>query len=189
MGASMQPVSISCWGDSITYYGYPQVMEAMMPGSTVRNYGVAGENCAQIAARMVAATDRYADIHVFWVGVNDGWNQSNIMNALADMVAVLPHSNYLVLMPVTGENSYAPPAPPHMANLKSAIQSAYPSHFFDIREYLMTRGDGSVEDLADIAADTVPSSLRLDDIHPLPHCIKITAEIVFKTLCDLNFIR
>lgn len=184
----MQPVSISCWGDSITYYGYPQIMQDMMPGSTVRNYGVPGEGSSQIAARMVAATDRYDDIHVFWVGVNDAYHQTTIMNALASMVAVLPHSNYLILMPVTGEGSYAPPTPPHMANLKAAIQSAYPNNFYDIREYLMTRGNGSADDLADIAADTVPSSLRLDTVHPLNHCVKITAEIVFQKLCDFNFI-
>jgi lysophospholipase L1-like esterase len=183
------PNSISCWGDSITYYGYPAYLQDLMPGSTVSNDGVAGEGSSQIAARMVAATSRYSDVHVFWIGVNDSWSQSNILNALASMVAVLPHSRYLILMPVTGESNYAPPAAPHMANLKSAIEAAYPNNFFDIRGYLLTRGNGGAEDNADISADTVPSSLRVDNIHPKTHMSRICAEHVFLWLSSNQFIR
>lgn len=183
------PISISCWGDSITYYGYPAFLQDLMPDSTCYNYGVPGEGSAAIASRMVAATARYGDIHIFWVGVNDAWHQATIMAALEDMVAVLSHSRYLILMTVTGEGGYAPPAAPHMADLKAAIEALYPDNFFDIRSYLMSRGNGSVEDNADIAADTVPSSLRVDAIHPKTHMSRICAEQVFLWLSANQFIR
>lgn len=177
--------NISCWGDSITYYGYPQVLQSLLPEITVTNFGVAGEHSWEIADRMIAATDRYQDKHVFWVGVNEGWYQPTIMDSLARMVAVLDHSCFLVLMPVTGSGANAPPAPPHMADLKSAIQSAYPDNFFDMREYLYDYANPQVaQDAIDVANDTVPGSLRTDVIHPKPFTCSIIAERVFKWFAD-----
>lgn len=156
------------------------MVQTILPAITVNNYGVPGENSAQIAARMVAATSHYGDMHVFMIGVNDGWNQTAIMNGLASMVGVLDHDGYLVLMPPTGSLGYAPPAPPHMADLKAAMEGAYPDNFFDMRTYQMGYANPQIpQDAIDVANDTVPGSLRIDGIHPTQFACHLMAEAVY----------
>jgi hypothetical protein len=72
----------------------------------------------------------------------------------------------------------------------AALASAYPSNYLDIRRHLIDNGLGeegitpTAQDTADIAADTVPTSLRFDNTHPNAAGIKVIARKVAQTILD-----
>jgi lysophospholipase L1-like esterase len=167
--------TVGAWGDSITAAtAFTADLSADLGGRTVYNEGVGGNTSTQIAARLVPATASHNWTTIIWAGFNDYTNPSQVEANIASMVASLgSNQHYLVLAVLTGSNELSgSDGYNDVVAINGVLATTYPSHFFDIREYLVQHGlsDAGItpmtQDLTDIANDTVPSSLRVDQIHP-----------------------
>jgi lysophospholipase L1-like esterase len=133
------------------------------------NLGVSGETSTEIKDRFVSQLDVYKSRPAtFWAGRNNITDPTTIKADIATMVAGQVNSNYLVLaicpnssqQESLGQANYA-----RLVTLNSDLATTYGAKFFDVKAYLQGFGNGSAQDLADIAADLVPSSLRADSMH------------------------
>ena len=175
-----QQKPVACWGDSLTHgnqdltgVSYPGVLQQLV-GVSVYNGGVDGQTSAQIAARMLAATDKYGDTDVFWAGRNDYKQpfdpESEILSNIASMVNALTSSpkRFLVLSvpnaegiwEIKGYKSYN-----RIISLNNALAAAYPNDYLDIRSYLVSQYDPTDPlDVFDHENDVPPASLRAHDL-------------------------
>ena len=162
--------ALNCWGDSMTAGNlgdaWPLYLRAQA-GIYSENKGAGGQTSAQIRTRFVAETGRRREwINVFWMGTNDdpavntwGPTLANIAACVADLEG---DQRYLVLGVTVGVGAVDPA---YVDDLDTTLSGLYGDRFVDIRAYLQSYNDGSVDDLADIAVGLVPRSLRSDTIH------------------------
>jgi len=172
--------NITCWGDSITENtagangtSYPNVLKALYPSVGVKNKGVAGNTTAQVVTRFNADTGSWGDITVILTGYNYFQNKSLIMSGLASMVASLgANTKYLILTIPTGTNDIAGTATYiSQMDTNNTILATYPNNSYDMRSYLVSQYNPSIpQDVIDHGNDIIPSSLRLDFIHPNAAC-------------------
>ena len=159
-----------CWGDSMTAGDlnntWPLYLRTVSDIYT-ENQGGGGQTSTQIRTRFVAENSRKREwINILWMGTNDDpavntWTPTlaNIAACVADLEG---DQRYLVLGVTVGKGA-VPPA--YVDDLDVTLAGLYGNRFVDIRAYLQSYNDGSVDDLADIAAGLVPRSLRSDTIH------------------------
>lgn len=114
---------------------------------------------------LVDAPDR-AYPAIIWCGRNNFNDPTTVKADIAAMVASLPHTNYLVLgLPNASDEPSGSGAWTLITQLNADLAATYGSKFWDVRAYLLTQGNGSAQDNADIANDIPPSSLRTDSVH------------------------
>ena len=171
---------VACWGDSLTQgnqdltgVSYPSVLPQLL-GVPVYNGGVDGQTSAQIAARMLAATNMYGDTDVFWAGRNDYKQpydpESQILSNIASMVNALTSSpkKYLVLSVPNSDGIWelkGTQAYNRIMALNGALAAAYPHHYLDIRSYLVSQYDPTQPlDVFDHENDVWPASLRVHNL-------------------------
>lgn len=171
------------WGDSLTrnsnfpYASMPNEasskIAAEYPGHACFNKGGPGQTSDQIMARITAdAGVSMNAIQVFWLGRNDaswaidpGTVMPNVASAVAAITSDVPR--YVVLSVINGNYStefVGQPKHTLLIALNSALATEYAGNYIDIRQALIDAGD-PVADAVDIANDTVPGSLRSDNIH------------------------
>lgn len=169
--------AIQAWGDSMTAgsgtgvtTGWPVRLQDSIK-MVVENKGAGGETSAQITTRFVADTSNKDQwINTFWMGTNDGYigDQpawvSGVLANIATCVSGLKGSKRYLVLGVTRYDGGAVPKSA-LDTLDSQLISIYAEKFVDVRGYLQSRNDGSVNDLADISAGLVPRSLRSDFVH------------------------
>jgi len=180
--------NISCWGDSLTDIGYPMVLQ-VSSGCPTYNGGVGGETSTQIKSRMIADSARYGDIAVIWAGRNNYDAPVTVMSDIADMVAALTTSNYIVLSVLNSSTEIAGSAG-YLAveSLNSSLSSVYNTKFLDIRSILVDSYNPEVpQDVTDHGNDIVPSSLRYDTLHINKAGIEIVAEVIEDKLISLGY--
>lgn len=174
----------ACWGDSLTAYvqvpssNYPTQL-ATLSGREAFMGGVSGENSTQIKSRFLAASDGLRSrIQVFWVGYNNGvldnWEPATVLDDLAEMIdAIVPYrKRFLVMSVINGSGSgIGTTNYNRIIALNTALASAYPNNYLDIRADIIANGlsfnsiSPTTQDLADIAQDVPPNSLRIDFLH------------------------
>jgi hypothetical protein len=113
---------------------------------------------------------REAWINVFWIGTNNaGYEPDRVLSDAQAAVSFLrkPAKRFVVMSVLNnsastiGTDVYL-----KITNLNEQLKATYPENFIDIRRYLISQYDpSSAQDLADVANDVVPSSLRSDTIH------------------------
>ncbi|MBE7731994.1 hypothetical protein [Devosia faecipullorum] len=120
-----------------------------------------------------------------WSGRNNFVNPASVKTDIAAMVAHLGHSRYLVGSICNGnyESEFAGGANyATLMQLNADLASLYGSRYVDIRSALIAAAD-PVADAIWITRDTVPASLRTDNIHLNPAGNAIVArEMVAATL-------
>lgn len=143
----------------------------------------AGATITVPAGAMIVANegqDKRADTAVIWVGVNDQQNldPNHVANVVTSVDAMVAYMNtdtkdYIILAPTTGSDLSARA---RTIRISLALQKKYPTKFYDIRRFIIDKGlalcglSPTSQDLTDIANDTVPTSLRVDNIHLTPAC-------------------
>lgn len=177
--ASLVPLqTIFSYGDSITLSvgassnqnAWPSVLQTMSGYGTWRE-GVSGAFSVDIKNRILAEpASQLAQPTTILAGYNDATNgvsSTTIENNIALSVAGLKTNHYLILGIPTGSNTPSTtPAYTVIVSVNSFLANTYGNNFLDIRQYLMTKGNGSAQDNSDIFGGLVPSSLRADYIHP-----------------------
>lgn len=134
--------AICGWGDSLMSQGQdssislPQTVQVMMPGVTVINQGVGGQNSGQILGRVQDAdNDQYLNwVTLIQAGSND-INQdippATVEANIASMVAELGHDRYLVLSPLTNI-TWSQTRLDNAATLRANLAATYGSRYVDI---------------------------------------------------------
>lgn len=136
------------------------------------------------------------DVAVYWIGRNDteANGAKDVESALTKMLRYSTNSRYVVLSVTNGfgegrgTQKYAT-----ISATNSMLSQKSGNHYLDVRRYLIDRGlaDAGVtptsQDLADIAADTVPSSLRRGKVHLTATAYRLVAEQVAKKLSALGY--
>jgi hypothetical protein len=167
--SSPQSSNIAMWGDSLT----PSValnLQLLVPDRTVFNGGFLGQTSTVITAQQVADTTMTGWISVFWEGHNNITAPETIKADIAAAIAHLASGNrhFIVLSLLNnawtaqrGTEAYA-----RVMQLNADLQALYPDNYLDVRSWLIAHYDpNNSQDVADLANDVPPSSLRYDDIH------------------------
>lgn len=177
---------IRCFGDSltagvigissITPDNYPQRLSELS-GRVCVNAGISSETSTQIKTRLLAEKFFNRGTSVLWVGRNNITQQSIIMSDLAEMVAAQTTNQFLILSVINGDypterkNAANHTGYDQIIAINAAIAAAYPNNYFDIRSWLIANGLAALgitptaQDIIDLADDTVPSSLRSNEVH------------------------
>lgn len=114
-----------------------------------------------------------AAIQTLWGGRNDPAT-SRVLANTASMVEYLHDpKRFLVFGILTSASEYSGTSGYNTVTAaNNALATAYPDNYFDMRRYLIDYGldqlglTPTAQDLADIAGDTVPLTLRADSVHP-----------------------
>lgn len=167
----------ACWGDSetfgtgSTFGGYPYALSALV-AMPFYNGGVGGETSTQIRTRMIADTARYSNTTCIWAGRNNYTDGATVQADIAAMVAALGHDRYLVfgilnsVTEISGTVAHG-----QIVALNAALATTYGARFVDMRDYIINDAlavmgiTPTPTDLANIANDVPPDSLRSDTIH------------------------
>lgn len=195
LGATLQEVernghivSISIWnqgknihglGDSFlaasTYavslpYTIPQWLPSKLYKPAVWTFdGVGSTDLTQQATRFDSTPQYYGDVLI----IVDGAISSTFAQAQAAIDSMVAHltgtKQWLYLQPgldaiathEIGTSYYNT-----WLSVQSAIKAAYPNNYVDTLAIMQSHGDGSANDISDIANGWWPRSLRFDSIHP-----------------------
>lgn len=175
--------AISIWGDSYAVgsgangmpktWGYQLQGAFPPPGRPRKAKGVGGSTVAQMRDRLLAENAAYRSaLTIFWDKRNTSESAETWLAGMGEAIAALGHQRFVILSPVTatgegiGSDYYAV-----VQAINSALLTAYPDNFIDIRSYLVGQAiyDAGItpteDDLADMSADTIPRSLLADAVH------------------------
>jgi len=119
-----------------------------------------------------AARTHRDDITVIWAGRNNVNNLVSWTQKIVDNLVGSP-KRYLVLGVLTGGGEAAGNAAyDNVVAANTALATAFGVNYFDMRRHLIDNGlaqagiTATTQDTADKNSDTVPTSLRVDQIHP-----------------------
>lgn len=105
-----------------------------------------------------------------WTSGGIGAPAGGVVATIAQMVARLGHSRYLVLSLFNAENPLFYKGQPLyniIQFINNQLATTYGVRYFDAREYLVQNYNPSLpQDVTDFANDVVPTSLRHDSAHP-----------------------
>jgi lysophospholipase L1-like esterase len=150
---------------------------------------VGGETSTQIKTRMLADTQgRNSWVNLFWLGRNNAASPATVKADIAACVANLYAGNdrYLVLGVLTSTADTAQQIA-DIGTLNADLAEMYGSRYLDVLAYLQSKGDGSANDIADVAAGYTPRSLRVDALHLNPAGYQHVADCVAAKLATLGY--
>ena len=135
--------------------------------------------------------------HVIWSGTNDigfGDADARITPMVQAMIDSLGHNRWVILPPLnrTGQADFQEGGVwwTEVFTIESRLANIAKSNFVNIRRMLIDQGltraaiSATGTDTADIAADTVPTSLKADFIHQNAAGNAVVAEIVAEQLLE-----
>lgn len=132
-----------------------------------------------------------AAIATFWGGKNGGATLVDTRTMVADL---LDPARFLVFSILTsGSEPSGSSGHTAILAINATLAAEWPDNYFDMRGHLIANGlteEGitpTTQDLADIAGDTVPSSLRADDTHPNAAGQRVIARKVANLLVDKDW--
>lgn len=194
MNADMQ---VRAWGNSMVAGSGTAIHSnwvlrfQRMAGIDIENKGNGGETSAQIKVRFDADTsDKDKWINLFWMGENDAIYSGSApteANIAACVAGLTGRQRYLVFGCTRAEGSSNTAA--MLDAIEANLRATYGTRFLDVRGYLMSKHDGTANDLADIADGLVPRSLRSDIIHLNDKGYQHVAELVNAKLRNLGWIN
>jgi lysophospholipase L1-like esterase len=158
---------LALWGDSLTFQVAPYL--SALAGFQAINGGVGGETSTQIKARFMAAPGLHGYPTIIWAGRNNFWERAIVKADIAEMVAALQTSRYVVVGILNGNSAWETPGGSgydaiNTLNAELALQ--YGDKFCNIRPYMVEQYDpANPQDVIDHGKDVTPGSLRSDNLH------------------------
>lgn len=125
------------------------------------------------------------DIVILFAGSNDRPTADTVDQLIQtekEMLAYLGAEKYIVVG-LTSKGMVS-----DVAEVNAALEEAFGEHFLDIRSYLLENGlkDAGItptsQDMADIAAGEIPSSLRVDVVHGTPDFYRILGNQLYEKI-------
>ncbi len=138
--------------------------------------------------------DHYSDIHIIWVGQNNGSDQDRAIDdakAIINKMKVLD-KRYLVLSKPVSSTEATTKSERDAVDAKFFAE--FGRRFIAIRQYMIEFGlqdagiTATTQDIADIASGTVPTSLRADTVHFTADGYQIVAQQVFNRLNEFGWV-
>ncbi|TSD67353.1 hypothetical protein FFF34_008155 [Inquilinus sp. KBS0705] len=166
---AVSKTTIVGWGDDLTYgvggRDTTYLTElAKLTGLQTYNMGAFSETSTQIKERMISDESLHVYPTIIWAGRYNTWHQETIKNDIAEMVASLGHSNYLILGLINADNGLESKGRDNynrIISINKALAGIYSDHFLDIRTYLVAQyNPQDAFDVKDHTLDIVPRSLR-----------------------------
>jgi hypothetical protein len=170
------PQNCASFSPNVAFYGDSEVpfvalnLGVLMPDRVVFQGGAAAESSTQVAARVIADTDRHSWINVLWMGTFNSDDPVSIKRDIAASVAALPPNAHFLVLGIMNEavpEDYKGTAKwQSIVQLNSELAVTYPQNYFDVRSYLVgLYNPNNAQDVQDFQHDVVPSSLRSDAGH------------------------
>lgn len=151
---------------------------------------------------ITSASQSEADINIFFTGTNGGWNTKNTTPAdseseaktLAELIgeqiaATKNPDKYIVIGLTSGDAGT-------WRWTNKALKSAYKEHFLDAKSLLASETallkagvTATQQDIADISAGRVPTSLRSDSTHLNDTGYALLARLVYEKLIEIGYIK
>jgi hypothetical protein len=167
--ASLSP-NIACWGDSLTEF-FALNLQLLVAGRVVFDGGYLGQTSTVIADHMTADTTMTTWISVFWYGHNNDHDPATIKADIARSIAHLaPGNNRFIVLSMLNkaqpDELKGTPEYATLMQLNADLAAQYPDNYLDVRSWLIAHYDpNNWQDVIDVGNDTIPSSLRYDEIH------------------------
>ncbi len=185
---------IAAWGDSYTQgggitlpeYAYPVQLQ-QLSRYEVYNGGIGGQTSSQIKLRMLAAPDKKEYNTIIWAGTNNFWEPEIVKTDIAQMVAFLGHKRFMILS-VFNDASQRKGTTDYntIIKLNNDLKEIYKENYLDVRTYLVSQSNGSVQDEKDKADDVIPSSLMSDKSHPNDKGYALVAAYVYNNFSAIK---
>lgn len=143
------------------------------------------------------AVARRDDLQVFWYGRNNASAGARIQSDIAASVQFMGSidKRFLVLSVTNGAGEGNPSSTyTAVTTVNAALFATYGRRFIDARRYLIDYGLADLgitptgQDNADVAADTIPASLRADSIHLTAAAQGIVAALINARLREMGWI-
>lgn len=151
------------------------------------NAGIGGETSSQILTRVQAFSANYKTAtQVIWAGRNNYTDTVQVKADIAAMIAAVGHSRFLVLgiLPNSGQTA---PDLATLTQLNADLATTYGAQFIPTLAPLQAANNGSVQDLADVAAGYTPTSLRSDALHLNDAGYAVIAPLVYALLATYGW--
>jgi len=179
---------ITWWGDSISdkqvYY-----LKDWLNVVHAHDEAVGGETSAEILARLVVGGEKLDHPTIIMAGHNtiatDDASATQIKSDIAAMTAILDdHGTDYRVCTLVANKSWTNPSAGYttLTAANAWINSTYGTKAVDVYAYLRTKGDGGVDDNADIASGIMPRSLNLDAIHLNGRGTDFMRDIIFASV-------
>jgi len=187
------------WSSYGTLAGIPGLLRRQSDGSWLFTRTTAG-SVTSCPAGSTFTTDegvaRRAYPMILWVGRNNASSRATVNSDIAAMVAYSTSSSYLVLSVLNGTSEGVGTAAYTniVTNLNADLATTYGTKFLDVRGYLVAHGltdagiTATTGDVADVAADIVPRSLRYDSVHLNAAGYNVVATQVYNKLRALGLL-
>ena len=187
------------WSSYGTLVGIPGLLRRQSDDSFLFTRTTAG-SVTSCPAGSAFTTDegvlRRSTPMLLWVGRNNASSRATVNADIAAMVAYSTSSNYLVLSVLNGasEGVGTTAYTNIVTNLNADLATTYGTKFLDVRGYLVVHGltdagiTATTGDVADVAADIVPRSLRYDSVHLNAAGYSVVATQVYNKLRALGLL-
>jgi hypothetical protein len=142
------------------------------------------------------AQARRNDIQILWYGRNNHTATARVLSDIEASVQYLTPAapRFLVLAVCNGLNEGTGTAThTSITGLNAQLLAKYGRRFVDIRSYLIKYGlaDAGItptsQDTTDMAADTIPASLRVDSVHFTAAGYTVVGNLVAKRLKEMGW--
>ena len=166
---------VSGWGDSLTFgsggggAGYLEQFQTLS-GQAIYKQGWGGSNSTWIKDQFLLQSNHWGDQYIIiWSGRNNYTATNTVKADIADMVAHMTTTNYLIMGIINGNYAGEFKGQANyntMIALNSSLAATYGNKYLDIRQILVNSYNPALpQDVIDFTNDTVPASLRADNIH------------------------
>lgn len=163
------------------------------PNLTFTRITAGAETVLSRPAKLITnyAKNHITDICILWIGTNNASiadSEDPVFYLIQDVINMLPHKKYIIL-PVITKSKFA-----NVATLQVYYKRVFGSKFLNIYQYLLSYGlaDAGItateQDTTDIAAGEIPVSLRDDATHLNTAGNTVLANLIHKTLEELNYL-
>ncbi len=134
---------------------------------------------------------RSNDIHIIFNGTDDSYSSGEAYKLIEVQKKMIDHigTDRYIVIGLTCLEYF-----PNIADFNADMSREYGEHFLDFRSYVLERGmaDAGItptsQDIADITAGEIPTSLRIDEIHGNDAFDKLLAQQVYNKLIELGLL-
>jgi len=170
---------------------WPGVVARVLPGASVTNHSIAGATSADLLPSLLAIADADAAFIILW-GRNNLNQALGLASIQADTQAAVAHIGarpYLIVT-IPLQDDVAGGHPETTADTlayNAWLVATYPGRVVDSNAAYAANADPtSADDLADVAADLTPRSLRFDYVHMNEAGEQVLAQAVLGLLAVLS---
>jgi len=142
--------------------------------------------CPAMSDFLVETGEDRSQLSIIWVGKNNQNQAATVTSDAQAMVAFLdgaPKQYLIVSVTNGGDEGIGTQEYDDIEATNAALLAAFPDNYVDLREFLVSLYDPEApQDVIDFGLDTVPDSLRVDNIHLTTEGYQFVANFLYAQL-------